>query len=104
MSEPLKPCRVDEVSGWCKEHDSKGRLQEILYCDKGPDPYPRAASARLALLERVAKAAIFQVDALMADPPPDNSFFQAATQRLMDEVAALKALDAGEDAQTVLRP
>jgi hypothetical protein len=40
MSE-LKPCRVDSVSGWCLEHDAKGRLQETLYCDKGPNPYRR---------------------------------------------------------------
>lgn len=82
MSAPIRPCRVDEVAGWCREHDAKARLLEEPYCDK--NPIRRAPSDRERLVEKVVEAAI-------EDKQP-----RAHSANLTYALAALQAHDAKE--------
>lgn len=88
MSEKHNPCRVDQVSGWCREHDAKAGLPEALRCCKNV-PDISTPSERERLTEAVIEKAKIYVE-----------FSGGSVMR--DALAALQALDARDARGSIL--
>ena len=90
MSDKMKPCRVDSVSGWCKEHDAKGRLMEILYCDKNQEPH-RTPDARLEAERAVIEAAKQKYRSLVYTSGVSGQFADAELVKAVERLARTEA-------------